>query len=45
MIFRIYDDCGVLAYEGQNWEYARQYLDYLVKTLPDPPRLEITAYP
>lgn len=41
MEFRLYDDCGVLAYIGHNWEYTRRYLDYLVRTLPDPPRLEI----
>lgn len=39
--FRLYDDNGVLVYLGYNWEYTRRYLDYLVRTLPDSPRLEI----
>lgn len=39
--FELYDDFGILVYMGSNWEYARRYLDYLVRTLPDPPRLVI----
>ncbi len=45
MEFRIYDDVGCLAYMGRNWEYAQRYLDYLVRTLPNPPRLEIHDVP
>ncbi len=45
MEFRLYDDEGRLAYMGRNWEYARRYLDYLVRTLPDPPSLEIYNVP
>ncbi len=40
-VFELYDDSGLLAYVGRNWDYARRYLDYLVRTLPDPPQLVI----
>lgn len=41
LTYRLYDDCGVLVYQGHSWEFTRRYLDYLVKTLPDPPMLVI----
>lgn len=41
MIYRIYDDTGALAYMGRYWPYVRRYLDYLCRTLPDPPSLEV----
>ncbi len=41
MVFKLYDGNGDLAYVGENWAYARQYLDYLVRNCENPPRLEI----
>ncbi len=40
-VFELYDDSGLLAHVGHNWDYARRYLDYLVRTCPDPPQLVI----
>lgn len=43
MEFRLYANDGRLVYVGYNWEYTRRYLDYLVRTTPDPLCLKIRS--